>query len=200
MKKKFFDCVGKVRKSLTMLGLVLCCAMTASVFTSCGSDDDNNDLPVNPTTTDKKATTAVVDLSILQTTDFLQYFDVSFEYSNGTTPATDSMPSTGSWTKTLTVKLPGTITIKQTVKQKTENDLSTNTSKFNIYLPNKSYGYSYSLKDATGKEIGKKDKKQGESELYTVSHLAELVTKGSFNKTLTLSFDADGNLTESSWK
>lgn len=39
MKKNFFDCVGKVRKSLTMLGILLCCAMAASLFTSCSKDD-----------------------------------------------------------------------------------------------------------------------------------------------------------------
>ena len=72
MNKNKFDCVRKVRKSLTMLGVVLCSTMTTLTFSAC-SDDVAEE--VTPSTVDPKQWNldANMDTSVKPGDDFARY-------------------------------------------------------------------------------------------------------------------------------
>ena len=72
MNKNKFDCVRKVRKSLTMLGVVLCSTMTTLTFSAC-SDDIAEE--VTPSTVDPKQWNldAIMDTSVKPGDDFARY-------------------------------------------------------------------------------------------------------------------------------
>ena len=72
MNKNKFDCVRKVKKSLTMLGVVLCSTMTTLTFSAC-SDDIAEE--VTPSTVDPKQWNldANMDTSVKPGDDFARY-------------------------------------------------------------------------------------------------------------------------------
>ena len=72
MNKNKFDCVRKVKKSLTMLGVVLCSTMTTLTFSAC-SDDVAEE--VTPSTVDPKQWNldANMDTSVKPGDDFARY-------------------------------------------------------------------------------------------------------------------------------
>lgn len=120
MKKTIFDYVGKVRKSLTMLGIVLSCAMAASVFTSCGSDDDDN--PAGPVK-DTTAAAVVIKANFTIPEDILNNCNVTLKYNNGTEEKTESITETVC-TKIIKANLPVTISVSPSIKLKDGGDIS----------------------------------------------------------------------------
>lgn len=196
--RKSIDCFKKTSAFQMTLAVVFCSMMAATALTSCSKSSDDDNTSGSGATTEKKATSAVVELSIPQTEEFLSYFDMTIEYDDGTGAKSEKMTST-TWTKKITVKLPGKITVKHPVTPKTDEDLSQITTA--IYLQPSACSCNYSLYDATGNLVKTDNKSIGGKPLKSkVARIAELVSSGYFNKTLTFTFDADGNLDVISWE
>ena len=129
MKKSLFNCVERIKKHLTMLGLVLCCAMAATVLTACGSDYDND----GGSQKDTNAVTAKLDIPITVSEDLLQYCDINVEYNLGTEVKKEQITKS-SWTKTLQASIPTKVEIKITASLKADADTSTDTANKNFSI------------------------------------------------------------------
>ena len=198
MKKKFFDCVGKVRKSLTMLGLVLCCAMTASVFTSCGSDDDpagsaDGSGSGSGSGTDTTVAAMKITPEYTASEDLLKYCDVKIEYTDDAGAKTESVTNT-SWKKTLQAKVPATITVKSTVTLKTDIDISSVETDLDCAL---AYSAKYDFLNASGNSLDLSATLPQWDKSFTGpgKGIAENIKKGKLNITMTYSIDKNGELT-----
>ena len=167
-----------------MLGLVLCCAMTASVFTSCGSDDD-------PAGSGDDTTPARVRVAAVfpQAEAVLRYCDVKVEYDDGTGTKTEIVTSP-KWEKTLEAKLPATITFKRTVTLKTDvTPSSTESITFDSTCSDGSCLLNAAGNPLTNLSIGK----SSSTKTLNGEKFIEYVESGRLDKTITYSFDANGN-------
>lgn len=176
-----------MKKYLMTFAAVLCCAMAATMFVSCGDDDDNGSTDKN------KPAGVVVTTTFYVTQDMLDYCTVCATYDDGTGAKTDTITST-SWTKSLTAKLPTTLTFKRTVTLKEGKDMASATT----ITATRLYTRSYSLVNAAGEGIGQSKSFSGGESVTSrrPATIAQKITQGLFDKTLVLTFDADGNLTE----
>ncbi len=167
---------------------ILCCATAVTVFTACGSSDDNE-----TSSADEKPANVELQVSFTDTDDILKYCDVCYEYNDGTGTKTETLTGT-TWAKTLTAKLPASFSIKKTVTLKTGVDLSTDTTSFKC---SRVFSSSYKILNAAGKAIksspATSNKQNDSSKAYK---MAEDIKNGRFNKNRTYVFDANGNLTE----
>lgn len=196
MKKTFFDCVGKVRKTLTMFGIVLCCAAAASVFTSCGSDDDPTEgASGSGSGSGSDTTVAAMKITPVYTAsaDLLKYCDVKVEYNDGTEAKSENMTGT-SWTKTLQAKAPATITVKSTVTLKTDIDISSVETVLNCSL---AYDTDYDFLNASGNSLKISENLPTWDKSFTNpgKSIAENIKKGELNMTVTYDLDKNGKLT-----
>lgn len=176
-----------MRKNLLAFAAILCCATAATVFTACGSNDDNE-----TSSTDTKPSNVAIQVSFTETEDILKYCDVSIEYNDGTGAKTESLTNT-TWTKALTAKLPASFSIKKTVTLKAGVDLSTDTTTFNCF---EAYSYRYNVINADGGVTatdGHSEEIECEGE---ARQMAEGIKNGDFNESITLVFDANGKLTK----
>ena len=100
------------------LAAVLCCAMTTTVFTACGSDD--KDTPGS----DKNPVAAQMVSEFSASEDMLKYMDVTVEYydANG---SIQKEKVTGTWDKAVKAQLPATLGSRVTIKLKDGIDVST---------------------------------------------------------------------------
>lgn len=178
--------IVSMRKRLLAVATILCCATAATVFTACGDDDNNSSEQQD----EAKPANVTLDVSLMQTTDMLEYCDISIEYNDGTGAKTENVADT-TWTKTFAVKLPATITVKKTVAIKADKDLASVEDTINSI---RKYAYGYSLFDATGKTTATVPTVYGNEKLlqYKGKLVAKAIAKGAFNQTLTIVFGTDG--------
>lgn len=184
--KKFSKCVGKMRMFMMAFAAVLCCAMAASVFTACSSsnDDDNKD-------SGSKVGGVMVYVGFTESEDVLKYCDVSVVYNDGTGEKSETITK-ANWSKTLTVtKLPATITFKKTTVLKAGVDVSSiSTFKYSTV-----YSSGYCQTNAAGTALTTLHANSfGGTKTIAGSKVTEALNGGSLNKTVTFTFDANGNL------
>lgn len=186
--KKFSECVGKMRVSMMTLAVVICCAMVASVFSSCSKNDDGNSSSGGGT----KVAGARASVSFTQTEDMLKYCDVTVEYNDGTGVKTENVTK-DSWSKTLDAKLPATISFKRTVTLKAGIDVASITS----FKASTQYACGYCLLDATNMPMSTLSMAAyGGTKTMSGDQVTAYLEKGSMNKTVTYTFDANGKATE----
>lgn len=177
-----------MRKNLLAFAAILCCATAATVFTACGSNDDNEN-----SSTDTKPSNVAIQVSFTETEDILKYCDVSIEYNDGTGAKTESLTNT-TWTKALTAKLPASFSIKKTVTLKAGVDLSTDSTTFKYA---EGFIINYRILNAAGDVVkngaGTSSSKTSSAKAYKI---AEGIKNGRLSRNLTYVFDADGKLTE----
>ena len=100
-----------MKKFMMTLAAVLCCTMTATVFTACGSDDDNNSKPQDPPTSCEMKVTLLTDDETLVSFDFyFKYYDENGQIKSEKV-VFDEKDYEGrrTCTKTVTAKLPGVV-------------------------------------------------------------------------------------------
>lgn len=121
-----------MKKKIMAIAAVFCCAMTMTMFTACGSDDDGGS-PVD----DKKPVAVDMDYAFSTTNDMLNIFDLTIEYygDNGTVQ-TEKMTST-QWKKSVKPKIPATVGARLLAKVKDGVDVAS-MEKVTI-----SYAYEY---------------------------------------------------------
>ncbi len=174
-----------MRKSFTVFAAILFCAAATTSLTACGGSDDDSNSPAKPTT-------AVLDLSLWQTTDMLENCDISIEYKDEIGEKIVKVTDT-TWTKKFTKNLPDTVIVKKFVTIKADKELASVDSFINTTLK---YAYGYSLLDATGKAITTIPTVYGRDNIlrHREVQVARAITNGYFNQTLTLVFGTDGKL------
>ena len=112
-----------MKKFMMTLAAVLCCAMSNIVFTSCGSDDDNNTSKPSETTAEIKGIAARYYISVDENMAKLCDYTMTFYGINGeltTEQATWTIKNgTATWIKDVTnTHFPATFGLKISVKVK----------------------------------------------------------------------------------
>ena len=120
-----------MKKKLMAIAAVFCCAMTMTVFTACGDDDDK------PYIDNKKPVAVSMNYAFETTSETLNVFDLTIEYydANGTVQ-TEQMTNT-QWQKSLRTKIPTTVGARLLIKLKDGVDVAS-MEKVTV-----SYGYEY---------------------------------------------------------
>ena len=115
------------------LTIAFCCAMTMTVFTACGSDDDDNYNPAGDTT----PVGAVMEYSLETSDAMLATFDLTIEYYDANGKVQTEQMTAKSWKKNVKAKLPATLGARLKAQLKSGVDVSTQ-EKVTV-----SYGYNY---------------------------------------------------------
>lgn len=132
-------------KKMLTLAAILCCAMTATVFTACGSDDDNSSEPAKD-----PASTAVMNCTLYTNDAALESFDYYVKYydANGKEVSEKITWSENldnlkrrTWTKNLVAKLPAKVGVYMEVRAKDGVDLEV--------AHKMAYGYAVSFASLT---------------------------------------------------
>ena len=135
-----------MKKYLMTLAAVLCCAMTTTVFTACGDDDE-------PTSKAEDNTPKKVSIGFVlnNTADMLKYCDIELSYDNGKGKS-ETVKLNGDNALAvqldLSSELPATFKVsrKVTLKQGIENPTKFEYTKYVSYI--------YALYNAADKKIG----------------------------------------------
>lgn len=179
-----------MKKITMMFAAVICCAMTAIVFSSCGDDE-------SPAATDRTPVAAAMEYKMELGDQMLALFNMTIEYydSDGTLKSEPMTQNT--WTKKVRAKLPVTLGMRVRGQVKPGVDID---SQEKIFC---SYGYScngYAV-SATDLVVGNIEN-NGSSTSYEVSSetKAEWVQHiiNGFAGFL-VDFDANGRATSSRW-
>jgi hypothetical protein len=182
-----------MKKMMMTLAAVLCCAMTMTVFTACGSDDDDSKNPAEDTTPKQVA----MNFVLYNTADMLNYCNIEISYDNGlgnaktVTLTKDMVNENFSWKQMLTAdRLPATFTISRKVTLKQSID---EVEKFTY---TRGYSYAYALYNAAGKRVFESTPyaNTGSSD-GSGAKIAERINAGALDHTYTFTFDAKGNMT-----
>lgn len=197
-----------MKKMMMTLAAVLCCAMTTSVFTACGGDDDTPDskLPESPQPTEKTVqvpTTARVQFYVENTADMLKYLDIVVKCSDGEKEYASQVltrelvdDSYTFKTNVFVSKLPAQFKVWREIKVKEAfKDSVNNLERFDYtsYIP-----YYYGVYDADNNIIGKiNDGRFGS--IYSSDHQNNEMVRNFFSKfeqllcrTYELNFDKNG--------
>jgi hypothetical protein len=185
-----------MKKMMMTLAAVLCCAMTMTVFTACGSDDDDK-----PSDDNKRAKVGMIfDFQI--TDDMLKYCDIEISINNGAGQSDKKMVEAsdikdGLFTAKLSAPLPANLTLTRTVKMKADVDLTgVETIKYM-----RGYQYIAAYYNAAGQYL-ENDRHISYASLNLnpssarVDKFEELVNNGSLDKTFSYTFDKNGDLVE----
>ena len=99
-----------MKKKFMTLAAVLCCAMSLTMFTACGSDDDN-DKDSNNTVQEYDATpvAAVLECSFEVSDDMLSVLDMAVEYYDNDGKLQTEKLTQKKWSKTVKAKLPASL-------------------------------------------------------------------------------------------
>ena len=96
-----------MKKILMTLTAVLCCSMTTTVFTACGSDDDDKDAP--KPVVDNSPVAVVMNYEVGTTQATLNIMDIVIEYYDADGKIQNEALTQESWKKTVQHKLPATV-------------------------------------------------------------------------------------------
>ena len=175
------------------LAAVLCCAMTTTVFTACGSDDDGNTKP-----DDSTPVAAVMDYTLTVGDDMVKYLDLTVDYYDADGNVKSESMTEKTWKKTVQTQLPATLGARLKIQVKSDVNPAT-LEKFT-----ESYSYNYSVYPiaASGKQLGGgKSSTSSMSVTMQGDKLAEWAEKhaNGLMKFLYV-IDANGQTTSSSWQ
>ncbi len=129
------------------LAAVLCCAMTATGLTACGSDDDDGNTPKQD---DNTPVAATMDYEMKVGDDMLRLLDITIEYYDDSGKVQTEQLTQKTWKKSIKAKLPATLGARLKGRLKQGADLSSRET-FTA-----AYGYSYRgyAVSATDKVVG----------------------------------------------
>ena len=105
-----------MKKIIMTLAAVLCCTMTATVFTACGSDDKEEEPKPS---TEVTPTMVAMTFTFNATADMVNFFDMVITYNDGTGEKQETMTGT-QWKKTLKVKLPASFSFSRQCRVKAD--------------------------------------------------------------------------------
>ncbi|MDO4197197.1 MAG: hypothetical protein Q4D33_13745 [Prevotellaceae bacterium] len=182
-----------MKKYLMTLAAVLCCALTISVFTSCGGDDDEStNQPQNPAgdNTPKKV---MMVFGFYATQDMMDNCDILVTCGNETEAMTlTNTTKVGKfykWEKTVAAnELPANFTFSRKVTLKHNIDAMP----IFEYTPS-GYSYSSSLYNAEGKSIAVGGSHSNMSTIQVDGvNMTSIINNGKLDNTITVSFDQNG--------
>lgn len=180
-----------MKKYLMTFAAAVCCAMSATVFTACGDDDNNSSSGTGGggTVADTIPASVSIKMSFSETEDMLKYCDVVVKYNDGTGEKTDSVKATA-WTKTLSSKLPATLTFKKIITVRDSAGMASN-EKITFYTGSL---FTYAFYNKTNDIVGgiRTNGIMGRSTAEDVPEFIKTIKEGEFNETETFAFDAAG--------
>ena len=181
----------KRMKSFFLKSGLLMMAM-GMIFASCSEEDINNgDDNGGQNNAKKPAAAVVVEYTVLETADFLEYCDIVLEYNDGSGAKTESITAT-EWKKTFTTALPCKFTFNKTVTLKDDKDMA---AAEKVSYHQNGYHLNYYLIDADGAIVNKGTSHSNTGKATAAaSKIAASVAEGHFNTTKTYEFDAEGKL------
>ena len=161
-------------------------------FASCSEEDINNgDDNGGQNNAEKTAAAVVVEYTVLETADFLEYCDIVLEYNDGSGAKTESITAT-EWNKTFTTALPCKFTFNTTVTLKADKDMA---AAEKVSYHQNVYHLNYYLIDADGATVNKGTSLSNKGmATAAASKIAASVAEGRFNTEKTYEFDAEGKL------
>ncbi len=186
-----------MKKFLMTFAAAICCAMSVTMFTSCGDDDNSsNGTGGGSTVSDTIPASIKVSMTFKETEDILKYCDVTMKYNDGTGEKTDTLKTT-EWTKVLSAKLPCSISFKKIVTLRDSAGMAAADS-ISFYA-----GYSYirAFYNAAGEDTGKRTTFNilGEpTKTAKIAKLIEYINAGKLNKDVDFTYDAKGNWVDKS--
>ena len=171
-----------------MKKVTLMLSLAATLFAACGKDDDHN-TPAEPA--QQVPATVSMTYHLDATDDMLQYLDYTVIYIDGTGEHEEAVTS-NRWEKTFAASLPATFTIKTHIRVK-EGMYDALAAADTIHFT-RGHGYAYQVFDSIATAIpGLSDSYNSASTSVGVgARIAEHVHAGDYDKTYTLSFDANG--------
>lgn len=172
-----------MKKTMTTLAVVLCCA---SLLVSCNKSDSSKDQP------DTTSAFVQMTFSFSATPDMVTYTDMTVSYEAGNEKNSENMTSTD-WSKTVKVNLPCTIKFSRTVAVKDGAQLTSDKT----FAYTTGYGVSYNFLNAAGEQI-KRGGIAGTSASGSgkADKVGELINNGRLNSEHVYSFDKDGKLAD----
>ncbi len=179
-----------MKKFLMTFAAAICCAMSVTMFTSCGDDDNSsNGTGGGSTVSDTIPASVKIKMSFSETEAMLKYCDITVKYNDGTGEKTDTVKST-EWSKTLSSKLPATFTFKKII---TVRDSAGMASNENITFFAGSL-YTYAFYNKADENVGgiRQNGIMGKTIAENVPEFIKTIKEGEFNETDTFAFDATG--------
>ena len=175
-----------------MKKVTLMLALAATLFAACGKDDDQTTANIQEQPAQQVPAIVSMMYYLNATDDMLQYIDYTVIFDNGIDEIQDTV-TTNRWEKIRAAGLPSTFTIKTRLRVK-EGMYDALVAVDTFYV-NHGHGYAYQIFDSTATAI------PGMSSFYNAgasTHvgrgalIAEHVQAGDYDKTYTVSFDANG--------
>lgn len=183
----------RVKNFFLKSGLLMMAMGMSLAFVSCDEEDINNGNDNGGQNNAKKpAAAVVVEYTVLETADFVEYCDIVLEYNDGSGAKTETIAAT-EWKKTLTTALPCKITFNKTITLKADKDMA---AAEKVSYHKNEYILSYYLVDADGAIMGdviSLSANVGKASAAG-SKIAASVAEGRFNTAKTYEFDAEGKL------
>ena len=182
----------RVKNFFLKSGLLMMAMGMSLAFVSCDEEDISNGNDNGGQNNAKKpAAAVVVEYTVLETADFLEYCDIVLEYNDGSGAKTESITAT-EWKKTLTTALPCKITFNKTITLKADKDMA---AAEKVSYHQNGYHLNYYLIDADGATVDKGTSLSNTGmATAAASKVAASVAEGRFNTEKTYEFDAAGKL------
>ena len=185
----------RVKNFFLKSGLLMMAMGMSLAFVSCDEEDFNNGNDNGGQNNAKKpAVAVVVEYTVLETPDFLEYCDIVLEYNDGSGAKTETITAT-EWKKTFTTALPCKFTFNKTVTLKADKDMA---AAEKVSYHQNGYHLNYYLIDADGATVNKgtshSNTGKATAAASKISKIAASVAEGRFNTAKTYEFDAAGKL------
>ena len=175
-----------MRKTMMTLAAVLCCAMTMTVFTACGSDDEKK--------SDEKTPVACGMSYMLSVgTELFKYVDFTIEYYDKDGNVQSEQMEHELWEKTVETKLPGKVGVQVKLKMKDGAD----PSDIETFTVNYTYRYQTYTLAADGKKTSGDTSAASPTRPLKGSDIPRWVEENPVLKSASFgySFDANGKFT-----
>lgn len=185
----------RVKNFFLKSGLLMMAMGMSLAFVSCDEEDFNNGNDNGGQNNAKKpAVAVVVEYTVLETPDFLEYCDIVLEYNDGSGAKTETITAT-EWKKTFTTAFPCKFTFNKTVTLKADKDMA---AAEKVSYHQNGYHLYYYLIDADGATVNKgtshSNTGKATAAASKISKIAASVAEGRFNTAKTYEFDAAGKL------
>jgi hypothetical protein len=187
-----------MKKTLTMLAAIICCALIATAFTACGDDDDNASDPGQPKIDDPVPTRLVMSYYYYMTDDMFRYCDVEVSFGDGSGHAESVRLDRDNLDDMLAYKvsleadhLPAAFTLTRHVTLK--DDIA-DLASFKYYK--NGFSYAFALYNAAGQRLSASNVVNAvDQQTSSGIAAADLIATGQLDYTHTYTFDEKGVLT-----